>query len=47
MQVVAKKPHIDIHIEGKGVKSFLKIIQKSIPDVQIIDDEYIDIDDSQ
>lgn len=47
MQVVAKKPHIDIHIEGKGIKSFLKIIQKSIPDVQIIDDEYVDIDNSQ
>lgn len=47
MQIVAKKPLINIHIEGKGIKSLLKIIQKSIPDVQIIDDEYEDIDDSQ
>lgn len=47
MQVVAKKPHIDIHIEGKGIKAFLNIIKKTIPDVQVIDsdNEYEDIDD--
>ena len=45
MQVVAKTPHIDVRVEGKGVKAFLAIIKKSIPDVQIIDDEAQDIDD--
>lgn len=46
MQVVAKKPRIDIHIEGKGIRNFLNIIKKSIPDIKIIDDDYIDIDDT-
>ena len=46
MQVVAKKPRINIHINGKGIKPFLDIIKKSIPDVKIIaDDEPQDIDD--
>ena len=46
MQVVAKKPRIDIRIEGKGIKSFLEIVRKSIPDVKIIDDDEMqDIDD--
>lgn len=46
MQVVAKTPHIDVRVEGKGVKAFLAIIKKSIPGVQIIDDdEAQDIDD--
>ena len=46
MQVVAKTPRIDVRVEGKGVKAFLAIIKKSIPDVKIIDDdEAQDIDD--
>ena len=45
MQVVAKTPRIDVRVEGKGVKTFLAIIKKSIPGVQIIDDEAQDIDD--
>ena len=46
MQVVAKKPRIDIRIEGKGIKTFLDIIKKSIPDVKIIkDDEMQDVDE--
>ena len=46
MQVVAKTPCIDVRVEGKGIKAFLAIIKKSIPDVQIIDDDDTqDIDD--
>ena len=45
MQVVAKTPRIDVRVDGKGVKAFLAIIKKSIPGVQIIDDEAQDIDD--
>ncbi|MBR7064750.1 MAG: helix-turn-helix transcriptional regulator [Treponema sp.] len=47
MQVVAKKPRIDIHVYGKGVKAFLNIVKKTIPDVKVIDDddEYQDIDE--
>ncbi len=45
MQVVAKKPRINVHIEGRGINAFLDIIKKSIPDVQIVDDETVDIDD--
>ena len=46
MQVVAKTPRIDVRVEGKGMKAFLAIIKKSIPGVQIIDDdEAQDIDD--
>lgn len=42
MQVVVKTPPIDVRIEGEGIKAFLDIVKKSIPDMQIADD-----DDSQ
>ena len=46
MQVVAKTPHIDVRVEGKGMKAFLDIIKKNIPGVQIIDDDDVqNIDD--
>ncbi|MBP3709977.1 MAG: helix-turn-helix transcriptional regulator [Treponema sp.] len=45
MQVVAKTPRIDVRVEGKGVKAFLDIVRKNIPNVQIIDDESQNIDE--
>lgn len=46
MQVVAKTPPIDVKIDGKGIEAFIKIIKRTIPGVQIIDDDIPqDIDD--
>lgn len=45
MQVVVRKPRIDVNVDGKGLKNFIKIIKSAIPEAEIIDDDSIDIDD--
>ena len=43
MQVVARTPRINLHIEGEGINAFLDIVKKSIPNIQIIEDDEPDI----
>ena len=45
MQVVARTPHINLRIEGEGINTFLDIVKKSIPNIQIIEDDEPDIMD--
>ena len=43
MLVVAKKPHINVEIKGRGVTHLLKVIKTSFKDVKIEDDESVPI----
>ena len=46
MQVVVKTPLIDVTVEGKGLKAFLEVIKKAIPEAKIVEDgKSQDIDD--
>ncbi|MBQ9360376.1 MAG: helix-turn-helix transcriptional regulator [Lachnospiraceae bacterium] len=44
MQVVVKKPRIDIEVTGIGLEAFAEAIRKSLPDATIVDDDPQDIE---